>query len=116
MSVTVKIPTPLRRFAKERVELAVDASDVGGALEGLLTEFPALRPQILGENGNVRSFVNLFLNGEDVRFLDGPKTPLEDGDTLAIIPAIAGGAPATANDASHGRSAEVVPQPSRPAR
>jgi molybdopterin synthase sulfur carrier subunit len=91
MPVTVKIPTPLRRFAAEKSELAVEAEDVGGALERLLGEFPALKPQLLGDSGAVRSFVNLFVNGEDVRFLEGPKTPVKDGDTLAIIPAIAGG-------------------------
>ena len=91
MPVNVKIPTPLRRFAGEKSELAVDARDVAGALETLLGAYPSLRPQLLAESGAVRSFVNLFVNGEDVRFLDGQKTPVKDGDTLAIIPAIAGG-------------------------
>jgi molybdopterin converting factor small subunit len=95
MAVNVKIPTPLRRFAGEKSELAIeasDAADVAGALGRLLDAYPALKPQLLAESGAVRSFVNLFVNGEDVRFLDGPKTPVKDGDTLAIIPAIAGGA------------------------
>jgi molybdopterin converting factor small subunit len=91
MSVNVKIPTPLRRFAGEKSELAVDAQDVAGALAKLLDAHPALKPQLLADSGAVRSFVNLFVNGEDVRFLDGPKTAVKDGDTLAIIPAIAGG-------------------------
>ena len=94
MAISVKIPTPLR-FAGEKSELAVesaDASDVGAALDGLFAEFPALKGQLLAESGSVRSFVNLFVNGEDVRFLEGARTPVKDGDTLAIIPAIAGGA------------------------
>jgi len=92
MPVHVKIPTPLRRFASDKAELSVDAHDVGGALDSLLGAYPLLRPQLLADSGTVRSFVNLFVNGEDVRFLDGPRTSLKDGDTIAIIPAIAGGA------------------------
>ena len=92
MAIKVKIPTPLRRFASEKSELAVEARDVEGALGALLAAHPGLKAQLLAESGAVRSFVNLFVNGEDVRFLDGQKTSVKDGDTLAIIPAIAGGA------------------------
>lgn len=91
MSVLIRIPTPLRRHTGELAQVEVSAAGVAEALEALFGRCPDLRPQILGEDGRVRSHVNLFLNGEDIRFLDGLRTLLADGDQLAIVPAIAGG-------------------------
>ena len=91
MSVQIRIPTPLRRHTDEQAQVEVTAGEVSEALEALFGQCPALRSQILGEDGRVRNYVNLFLNGEDIRFLEGLKTPLSDGDQLAIVPAIAGG-------------------------
>ena len=93
MSVKISIPTPLRRYSGERAEFAAPAAGaVAEALDALFGEHPALKTQLLDESGKVRSYVNLFVNGDDVRFLDGLATPLAAGDTLAIVPAIAGGA------------------------
>jgi len=91
MSVEIRIPTPLRRFTSEQATIHVPASTVTEALERLFTECPGLKSQIVEETGQVRRFVNLYVNGEDIRFLDGPKTVLISGDQLAIVPAIAGG-------------------------
>jgi adenylyltransferase/sulfurtransferase len=92
MPIVVKIPTPLRRFAGDRTEVAASGETVARLLEALLGECPDLRPHLLGEDGRLRNFVNVFVNGEDVRTREGLETPLRDGDRVAIVPAIAGGA------------------------
>jgi len=92
MPVVVKIPTPLRRFAGERAEVPASGDTVSAILEGLLEECPDLRPHLVGDDGRPRNFVNLFVNGEDVKGLSGLDTPVRDGDKLMIVPAIAGGA------------------------
>jgi adenylyltransferase/sulfurtransferase len=91
MSVRVRIPTPLRPYAGGRSEVALRATTVQAALEALVAEAPELRPHLLAEDGSLRSFVNLYLNGEDVRAKGGLATPLVDGDELKVVPAIAGG-------------------------
>jgi adenylyltransferase/sulfurtransferase len=91
MSVQIRIPTPLRRFTTEQAAVDVPGSTVLEALENLFTLYPGLKSQIVDENGQVRRFVNIYVNGDDIRFLDGPKTVLIAGDQLAIVPAIAGG-------------------------
>ena len=101
MSVTIQIPTPLRRFTEEQGEVQVDGGTVGEALASLTGRFPTLRRHLYTDDGALRSFVNIFLNDEDVRHLGGQQTPVAAGDTLVIIPSIAGGAPtATAEDLS----------------
>ena len=92
MSVTIQIPTPLRRFTSEQGEVQVDGSTVGEALSALTERFPALRRHLYTDDGTLRSFVNVFLNDEDVRHLNSNQTPVAQGDTLVIIPSIAGGA------------------------
>lgn len=92
MSVTIQIPTPLRRFTEENGEVQVDGSTVGEALNDLTTRHPTLRRHLYTDDGALRSFVNIFLNDEDVRHLQAQGTPLSAGDTLTIIPSIAGGA------------------------
>lgn len=91
MSVPVRIPTPLRRFTGDRAEVSVKAADLSSLLERLFEECPGLRGQLLGEDRKLRSFVNIYVNDEDVRFLDGLKTAVKDGDSVEIVPAIAGG-------------------------
>ncbi|MCB8950468.1 MAG: MoaD/ThiS family protein [Ardenticatenales bacterium] len=88
---TIRIPTPLRPYAGNNSTVFVSGSTVGTALDNLTQQFPALRQHLF--NGDaLRSFVNVFLNQEDVRFLDGLQTQLAENDTLIIIPSIAGGA------------------------
>jgi len=91
MPVPVRIPTPLRRFTGDRAEVSVTAADLSSLLERLFEECPGLRGQLLGEDRTLRSFVNIYVNDEDVRFLDGLKTAVKDGDSVDIVPAIAGG-------------------------
>jgi adenylyltransferase/sulfurtransferase len=92
MPVEIRIPTPLRRFTGDQAAVRLSGDDVAAALRALLDEHPELRPHLLGEDQQLRNFVNVFVNGEDVRHLAGLGTPLKDGDRLAIVPAIAGGA------------------------
>lgn len=91
MSVTIQIPTPLRRFTGEQGEVQVDGATVGEALSDLTRRHPALRRHLYTDDGTLRSFVNIFLNEEDVRHLQAQGTPVAAGDTLFIIPSIAGG-------------------------
>ena len=76
MSVTVQIPTPLRRFAADQAEVRVEGTTVGEALADLVRQHPALRRHLFEEDGSPRTFVNIFLNDEDVRFLDRSGTPV----------------------------------------
>jgi molybdopterin/thiamine biosynthesis adenylyltransferase/rhodanese-related sulfurtransferase/molybdopterin converting factor small subunit len=94
MGVTIQIPTPLRRFTGEKAEVGVSGATVEEALSHLTQQFPALRRHLYTDDGALRSFVNIFLNDEDVRRMQSGQTPVADGDTLFIIPSIAGGSPA----------------------
>jgi sulfur-carrier protein len=91
MSVRVRIPTPLRSATDGAAELSLDAATVATVLLELESRFPAIRGRLRDENGTVRRFVNLYVNGEDVRFKSGLETPLNAGDELSIVPAVAGG-------------------------
>ncbi len=91
MSVRVRIPTPLRSATDGVAELSSDALTVFTLIEELETRYPAIRGRLRDENGALRRFVNLYVNGEDVRFLTGLDTTLKSGDELSIIPAVAGG-------------------------
>jgi len=92
VSVTIQIPTPLRRFTGEESEVQVQGQTVGDALRDLTRLHPALARHLYNDEGALRSFVNVFLNDEDVRHLGRDATPVAAGDTLSIIPSIAGGA------------------------
>lgn len=87
---TIRIPTPLRPYAQGQSKVAVSGATVGAALDSLTDQHPDLR-QHLYEGDNLRSFVNIYLNKEDVRQLDGADTVISEADTLMIIPSIAGG-------------------------
>lgn len=91
MSVKVRIPTPLRKITKDADEVSADGKTVAEALEDLEKNYPGLKERICEPDGNLRRFVNLYLNDEDIRFLNNLETELSDGDELSIIPAIAGG-------------------------
>src|SRR5437763_16625234 len=92
MAVTVFIPTALRQFAGDRAEISVDARTVGEALDKVTGEHAELRKHLYGEQGALRNFVNVYVNDEDIRATERLETPVKDGDTISIVPAIAGGA------------------------
>jgi sulfur-carrier protein len=91
VSVRVRIPTPLRSATDGVAEVTSDAATVGTAISELETRWPAIRGRLRDESGAVRRFVNLYVNGEDVRFSNGLETMLKSGDELSIVPAVAGG-------------------------
>jgi molybdopterin converting factor small subunit len=91
MGVKVIIPTPLRPYAGKRDSTEVKAGTVGEALGRLTTEFGDLRKHLFTEDGKLRSFVNVYVNDEDIRYLAKENTPTKDGDTISIVPSIAGG-------------------------
>jgi molybdopterin synthase sulfur carrier subunit len=91
MSVRVRIPAPLRAITAGESEVSVGASSVDQVLNELESRFPAIRQRLRDEEGALRRFVNLYVNGEDVRFLQGLKTDVKSGDEVSIIPAVAGG-------------------------
>ena len=107
---TVKIPTPLRTFAGGASELSLDGSTVGGVIHSLAEANPGLKRHLFTAEGRLRSFVTVYLNDEDIRFLEREATPLKEGDVVSIVPAVAGGAPTSARSptrtASRTRSGE----------
>ena len=92
MAVKVMIPTPLRQFTGKQSSLECNAATVGEALGALTSTYGDLRKHLYNEDGKIRSFVNVYLNDEDIRFLSKENTPTKDGDTISIVPSIAGGA------------------------
>ncbi len=98
MAVTVLIPSALQAYAHNQSEVQVQASNVGEALQALTEAYPDLRKHLYNEQGRLRSFVNVYLGEEDTRYLQGLETPVKDGDTLMIVPSIAGGSPAVAEE------------------
>jgi molybdopterin synthase sulfur carrier subunit len=91
MPVSVRIPTPLRKLTREQELVEAEGTTVGEILQSLETSFPGLGERILDEQGQVRRFVNVFLNDEDIRFLSQLQTPVNEHDEISIVPAIAGG-------------------------
>jgi molybdopterin converting factor small subunit len=87
----IRIPTPLRSYVNGQSEVSVRGGTVADAMENLLTQFPAMRPHITNSDGQLRPFVNIFLDENNIRDLQGLDTPLKDGDKLLMIPSIAGG-------------------------
>ena len=91
MPKTVRIPTPLRKLTNSEELVEVNAGTVGEAIAELQSRFPGIQERLVDEKGEVRRFVNVYVNEEDIRFLNNQQTPLKDGDEISIIPAIAGG-------------------------
>jgi molybdopterin synthase sulfur carrier subunit len=91
MAVLVRIPTPLRSLTKGQAEVQVAADNVADLIEDLEKQFPGIKERLVDEGGEVRRFINFYINEEDVRFLQGSKTALKAGDQVSIVPAIAGG-------------------------
>jgi MoaD family protein len=91
MTVTVRIPTPLRKLTNEQDIVAGDGGTLSACIDGLEGQYPGLKDRLLDETGELRRFVNIYINGEDVRFALGVQTPLKAGDEVSIVPAVAGG-------------------------
>ena len=91
MSVRVRIPTPLRKLTNELDVVAGDGGTLAACIDGLESQYPGLKERLCDERGELRRFVNVYVNGEDVRFQDGLQTPLKPGDEVSIVPAVAGG-------------------------
>ena len=91
MPVKVLIPTPLRPYAGKQSVIEVTAKTVGEALSELVTKHPDLRKHLFSEDGELRSFVNVYLNDEDIRYLNKEATAVKETDTLTIVPSVAGG-------------------------
>ena len=91
MSKKVRIPTPLRKLTNNEELVEVNGGTVADAIVELQSRYPGIKERLLDDTGAVRRFVNVYVNEEDIRFLQNQQTPLKDGDEMSIIPAIAGG-------------------------
>ena len=91
MPVTVRVPAPLQKLTQNQEEVQANAANIKELIESLEKSFPGIKERICDETGKVRRFINIYVNGEDVRFLQQDQTQLKDGDEVSIIPAIAGG-------------------------
>ncbi len=91
MAVKVKIPTPLRGLTNEQDTVPGEGSTIGELVEHLETTYPGMRERLCDDGGDLRRFVNVYINGEDVRFLQGLGSSLKEGDEVTIVPAVAGG-------------------------
>lgn len=91
MSVIVRIPAPLRKLTADQDSVSADGASLSQCIDSLEASHPGLKERLCDESGDIRRFVNIYVNGEDVRFLQGLATPLKDGDEVSIVPAVAGG-------------------------
>jgi molybdopterin synthase sulfur carrier subunit len=91
MAVRVLIPTPLQKLTQQQDTVECEAQSVSQLVESLEQNWPGMKNRLCDESGQIRRFVNVFVNSEDIRFLQGRDTPLHDGDEVSIVPAIAGG-------------------------
>ena len=90
MAIIVRIPTPLQRLTNGRGEVECSAKNIAELIDALEKEYPGMKER-LSDGGKVRRFINIYVNEEDIRFLNKEETTLKDGDTISIVPAIAGG-------------------------
>ncbi|MFM7425282.1 MAG: MoaD/ThiS family protein [Elainella sp.] len=91
MSVKVLIPTPLQKFTRDQSTIECEGGSISELLDALEQDFPGIKARLCDEQGNLRRFINFYVNSEDIRFLDGANTPLNAGDEVSIVPAVAGG-------------------------
>ena len=91
MPVTVRIPTPLRKLTDNRSEIEIDGETVESLIGNMEASYPGIKDRLCDESGKVRRFINIYINEEDIRFLDGTDTAVKAGDRVSIVPAIAGG-------------------------
>jgi molybdopterin converting factor small subunit len=95
MSNTINIPTPLRPFTEKKESVEVSGATVGDLLADLTKKYDGLRKHLYTDEGKLRNFVNVYLNDEDIRYLEKEQTPVKAGDTLSIVPSVAGGVSAS---------------------
>ena len=95
MSVLVRIPTPLRRMTNGQAKIELESAKLGEMVEQLDASYPGFKARLVDETGEMRYFVNIYINGEDVRFLQGLDTDIKSGDEVSIVPAVAGGVSST---------------------
>jgi sulfur-carrier protein len=91
MAVTVRIPTPLQKLTQDKPEVSATGANIQELLEDLERQYAGLKERLCDNDGRLRRFVNIYVNEEDIRFLNQESTPVKDGDEVSIIPAIAGG-------------------------
>jgi molybdopterin synthase sulfur carrier subunit len=91
MAVTVRVPTPMRKLTNDQQEVQASGASIGAILQDLETNYPGFTNRICDDSGELRRFINVYVNDEDIRFLQGKETALKDGDEVSIVPAIAGG-------------------------
>jgi sulfur-carrier protein len=92
MAVQVLVPTPLRKFTNNEETVTVAPGTIASIVDDLEAQFPGIKARLTDDSGELRRFVNIYVNEEDIRFLSGKETPVADGDAISIVPAIAGGA------------------------
>jgi molybdopterin synthase sulfur carrier subunit len=91
MPIQVRIPTPLRKFTGGAESVPASGNTIGAVIQDLESRHPGLKERLCDDSGKVRRFVNLYVNGDDIRFMSNLETPIKDGDEISIVPAIAGG-------------------------
>ena len=91
MGVTVRIPTPLRRMTSGADKVELEVADLSQMIDRLESDYPGFKERLLDEEGELRYFVNIYVNGEDIRFDQGLRTAIKSGDEVSIVPAVAGG-------------------------
>ena len=91
MAVKVLIPTPLQKFTNNEATVDIGGDNIVALLESLEAKFPGIKARLCDDSGELRRFVNFYVNSEDIRFLEGKETALKDGDEVSIVPAVAGG-------------------------
>ena len=91
MAIQVLIPTPLQKFTNDEASVSLEATSIDGLLQALEARYPGIQARLCDENCKLRRFLNLYVNSEDIRFLDNQATVLSDGDEVSIVPAVAGG-------------------------
>ena len=91
MAVSILIPTPLQKFTNDEATAELEATSVDGLLDALENRYPGIKGRLCDEAGKLRRFLNVYVNSEDIRFLDNQATALSDGDEVSIVPAVAGG-------------------------
>ena len=91
MAITVRIPSPLQKLTKNQDEVKAEGANIKEVIDDLEKNYPGIKTRLCDETGNVRKFINIYVNEEDVRFLQRDNTPVKSGDEVSIVPAIAGG-------------------------